>query len=103
MTDVRDQLIEEIAKTMAIGFDYPEIWGDYLNTAAAIVDALGLVTDRRLRVLTEEGWSVYCADTETRVWSWFCPDGPAEGDPLTAGMEGTLEAAVASAWEARGS
>ena len=109
--DVRERLIEEVSKVLVLHSaamfetDDPDI---AFNLPAAIVDALGLVTDRKLRVLTEEGWYVdrwvraFTHGDSQRVEVEFKLSGSGPdflvGDRLT-----TIEAAVAAAWEARGS
>ena len=104
--DVRGRLIAEVAAVVTslqealVGPLMPGSGPSKrtLREAAAIVDALGLVTDRRLRVLTEEGRA---PDRAGIQWSdgfeWKCFD----GNRYT--FHFTLEAAVAAAWEARGS
>jgi hypothetical protein len=99
--DVREKLIEDLAygTTEASGVFVQD--GIDPEELEALVDALGLVTDRKLRVLTEEGGYVVKSDTLNKIeqWYWSIPGAPTK----VVGWESTLEAAVAAAYEARGS
>jgi hypothetical protein len=99
--DVREKLVRDMAKIIATNFDIAHLWGDYLYDCGIVVDALGLVTDRKLRLLTEEGGYVVKLDTLNKVeqWYWSIIGAPTK----VVGWESTLEAAVAAAYEARGS
>jgi hypothetical protein len=89
MTDpIRAALIEEIAKLCA---DADGI----VAYAPAIVDALGLVTDRKARILLHDGDLFREGDR----WEWWVRG---EGLGRFEGSE-DFKVAVAAAWKARGS
>ena len=90
MTDpIRDALIEDLAYGttgasgvfVQDGIDHEEL--------AALVDALGLVTDRKLRLLTEEDWTF---EPSGGAWTFI---GLADSSYFR-----TLAEAVDAAWKA---
>jgi hypothetical protein len=103
--DVREKLVRNMAKIIATNFDIAHLWGDYLYDCGIVVDALGLVTDRKLRVLTEECWDIrfFRATPTQRRDRWYVQSPPGTRPLETYSFHDTLEAAVAAAWEARGS
>ena len=101
MDDVREKLIEDVRCAAHMPVEAEEY-------AERIVDALGLVTDRKLRLMAEGGYIEACFDPN-RIkrgdvgWSLYVtPNIPGPHSDIDADVKApTLEAAVNAAWEAR--